>query len=138
MNHEFNKLNTLNAEKPLILIVEDNDDLRSFLYDIFSEKYQVIEAENGKKGMEFALEFRPELIITDYFMPVMDGMEMCKKLKSDNQTSHIPLLMLSSIMNNELKLKSIEIGIEDYIQKPFNIESLMLTIQNIIGQVRCI
>jgi len=132
MRDVFNIPDDFNSDKPLILVVEDNEDFRSILYDIFSENYQILEAENGMEGIKKALEYKPELIITDYLMPVIDGMEMCRKLKENTQTSHIPLLMLSSVVSNELKMKSLQIGVDEYIDKAFNIESLKYKVQGIL------
>jgi len=119
------------SDFPVLLIVEDNDDVRSILRDSMADIYHVVEAENGEKGLELAQKLVPELIISDLMMPVMDGMEMCKALKTDIRTSHIPILMLTAKVSDEAKIQSLQIGIEDYITKPFNMETLLLKVQNI-------
>jgi len=119
---------------PLVLVVEDNPDLRVFLRDCLKENYRVIEAANGAKGLEMARKQMPDLIISDIMMPVMDGMEMCKRLKSELITSHIPIILLTAKISEETKLMGLQIGIDDYITKPFNLEELLLKIRNIANQ----
>lgn len=126
----------INTQLPLLLLVEDNDDVRSILRDILKNLYQIVEAENGQVGLEKAQNLVPDLIISDLMMPVMDGMEMCKALKTDIRTSHIPILMLTAKVSDEAKIQSLLIGIEDYITKPFNMEALILKVQNIKNRQR--
>ena len=118
-------------ELPVLLIVDDNDDVRSILRDSLENIYYVVEAENGQKGLELAQKLGPELIISDLMMPVMDGMEMSRALKADIRTSHIPILMLTAKVSDETKIQSLQVGIEDYITKPFNMETLLLKVQNV-------
>jgi signal transduction histidine kinase/ligand-binding sensor domain-containing protein/DNA-binding response OmpR family regulator len=125
------KLPKVSSSLSTLLIVEDNDDLRTILNDSLSELYQVIEAPNGKIGLEMALANVPDLIITDLMMPLMDGLEMSKTLREDLRTSHIPILLLTAKVSDEVKMSSLKIGIEDYITKPFNMDSLMLKVRNI-------
>ncbi len=135
-NPYIHKNETINPDLPTLLLVEDNEDVRTILRDILTEIYQIVEAENGQSGLEKAQELVPDLIISDLMMPVMDGMEMCKALKTDIRTSHIPILMLTAKMSDEAKMQSLQIGIEDYITKPFNMESLLLKVQNIKNRQR--
>ncbi len=135
-NPYVHKNEIINPNLPVLLLVEDNEDVRTILRDILIEIYQIVEAENGQLGLEKAQDIVPDLIISDLMMPVMDGMEMCKALKGDIRTSHIPILMLTAKMSDEAKMQSLQIGIEDYITKPFNMESLLLKVQNIKNRQR--
>lgn len=119
-------------ELPAILIVEDNLELRNFIKSIFSTSYKVLEAENGKQGLEIAKEQLPDLIISDVMMPVMDGIQMCKKIKSSVNTSHIPLILLTARTSETFKLEGLELGADDYITKPFDARVLKLKVNNLV------
>lgn len=123
-------------ETPLILIVEDNDDLRFFIKDNLKEEYQILEAPNGEEGLAIANEFIPDLVISDLMMPKMDGLAFCRELKIDKPTSHIPVILLTARANVETKLEGLETGADDYITKPFNIDELMVRVKNLISQRR--
>jgi len=123
-----------NPNLPYLLIVDDNDDVRTLLKDSFWDSYEIVEAENGVDGLEMAQELLPEIIITDLMMPLMDGIEMSKALKEDIRTSHIPIILLTAKVSDEVKLTSLKIGIDDYITKPFNMETLLLKVNNIKKQ----
>ncbi len=125
---------TSGGDNPLILIVEDNSDLRHFLTLVLSPFYKVVEAANGKDGLKKAYEFIPDLIISDIIMPEMDGVEMVQVLKNELSTSHIPIILLTSLSSADNKLKGLAIGADDYITKPFNEDILLLKISNIIRQ----
>ncbi len=125
---EMNKDNSKNT----ILVVEDNDELRNFLYSVFSDEFRTIIAENGETGFEKALQYQPDMIVTDLVMPQMDGIEMVKKLQDNADTCHIPIVMMSSKDSVESRNEGFELGIEDYIVKPFSANTLKIRIQNII------
>jgi signal transduction histidine kinase/ligand-binding sensor domain-containing protein/DNA-binding response OmpR family regulator len=117
---------------PLILFVEDEHDVQSYLKDIFVDKFKVISAYNGDDGYKKAMEFIPDLIISDIIMPKMDGYQLCEKLKSDEQTSHIPVILLTVKSEAEQKLKGIKLGADDYLPKPFNSEELLVRVYNLL------
>jgi signal transduction histidine kinase/DNA-binding response OmpR family regulator len=122
------------SSKPSVLIVEDNDDLRKFIKDNVGSQYSVLEAENGKTGLDKALELIPDLIISDVKMPEMDGIELCKKIKTDEKTSHIPFILLTARSTLGNKLEGLETGADDYITKPFQISELQVRVNNLIEQ----
>ena len=122
--------------KPVILLIEDNFDFRSFMRETLEESYDVKEAADGVEGYELVHKVIPDMIISDVMMPRMDGLEMCKKLKSDIRTSHIPLILLTARTADEDKIKGLEIGADDYITKPFNMDLLLLRIQNLVEKRR--
>jgi signal transduction histidine kinase/DNA-binding response OmpR family regulator len=123
-----------NKEKPVILIVEDNRDLRKYISNNLLNAYQIIDAENGREGLNKAIENIPDLVISDLMMPEMNGMEMCDGLKKDTRTNHIPLIMLTAKADRESKLGSLETGADDYIIKPFDAGELQVRVKNLIEQ----
>jgi DNA-binding response OmpR family regulator len=116
----------------IILIVEDDHDLRAYLKKCLKSNYLVIEAQNGRDGLKKATDKLPDIIITDVMMPEMDGIEMCKKLKTNHETSHIPILMLTAKTAQEQEKEGLDAGAFDYITKPFNTQSLLKKIDNIV------
>jgi len=119
-------------ETPLLLIVEDNKELQDYLVTFFSYDYRILTANNGKEGLEQAIKNIPSIIISDLMMPKMNGIEMCKKLKTDINTSHIPILILTAKAGLENEKEGLETGADEFILKPFNIEVLKLRLDNII------
>lgn len=122
------------TEKPIVLIIEDNADVRQHISENFKKEFIVKQAIDGKKGMEKAIAFIPDLIISDIKMPEMDGVELCKKLKTDERTSHIPIILLTAKAEVENKIEGLETGADDYITKPFNIKELLSRSRNLIEQ----
>ena len=122
----------VDKSKPLILIVEDNYDLRNFMLHSLNQEYRMIGAENGKEGFELAKKYTPDLIISDIMMPVMDGLELCSRLKKELHTSHIPVILLTAKVMIEHWIEGLETGADDYIPKPFNLQVLQARIQNLI------
>jgi signal transduction histidine kinase/ligand-binding sensor domain-containing protein/DNA-binding response OmpR family regulator len=116
-----------------VLLVEDNDELRKFLCDIFKDKYRIFSAENGKIALGIAQKEYPDLIISDVMMPVMDGFELCKKIKGDFSTCHIPMILLTAKTGTDDKMEGYDMGADFYIEKPFNAQMLEIQVQNIIN-----
>lgn len=119
--------------KPLILIVEDNEDFRFYLKDNLKHSYSVIEAANGEDGWNKALTHRPTLIVTDIMMPGLNGLDFCKMVKSDERLSQIPVILLTARSDDAQFLEGFEAGADDYIPKPFNFQVLESRIRNLIS-----
>jgi len=119
-------------ETESILIVEDDHDLRAYLKNCLKSNYLVIESQNGVDGLKKATEKMPDIIISDVMMPEMDGIELCRKLKANEETSHIPILLLTAKTAPEYEKEGLDAGAFDYIAKPFNTQSLLKKIDNII------
>ncbi len=128
-----NVANHLGTKKKYkILIVEDNYELRSFLFDNLKSKYTIFEAANGKKGLEIVYSQFPDLVISDVMMPLMNGIELCKAIKTDIKISHIPIIILTVLNTIDNQIEGFEIGADDYVTKPFNLNLLEARIFNLI------
>lgn len=123
-------------EELSILIVEDNDQMREFLRNVLRKQFKVIEAENGKVGLETAIRELPNFILTDVMMPEMDGIEMTRKLRLEESTSHIPIILLTAKTDLQSKIECMKIGANDYITKPFSMDYLEVRIKNILDERR--
>jgi len=123
------------ARKYRLLVVEDNEDIRLFLRQSLESEYEIAEAGDGKSGLELALENPPDLVISDVAMPEMDGIELCRSLKTNLLTSHIPVILLTARTSLIFKIDGLETGADDYITKPFNLHLLRLRMRNLI-QIR--
>lgn len=117
---------------PTLLIIDDNEDFCSFIKTLFIDDYRISIANDGKEGCSLVLELLPDIILCDVMMPIMDGYEVCRKIKGDIRTSHIPIILLTAKSSEENKYSGIEAGADDYILKPFNIDMLKLKIAKII------
>ncbi|MDP4208213.1 MAG: response regulator [Bacteroidota bacterium] len=117
-----------------LLIVEDNAEFRTFLQDELACKYQIVIAENGKKGLEKVRTEHPDLVISDVMMPEMSGTEFCKTLKNDIRISHIPVILLTAKASDQAQIEGFEVGADAYITKPFNMDILQLRIDHLIEQ----
>jgi signal transduction histidine kinase/ligand-binding sensor domain-containing protein/DNA-binding response OmpR family regulator len=124
-------LNTDNNQ-PIALLVEDNRDVRDYLNERLSEQYRVITAENGQEGFEKAVENIPDVIVSDVMMPVMDGFELCRTLKADERTSHIPVILLTARAEDESRVEGYEMGADGFIPKPFQMARLEARMRNLI------
>ncbi len=118
---------------PSILLIEDNDDFRFYLKENLRLQYKVFEATNGLEGWQKALSVHPCLIVSDISMPHMDGIELCKKIKADKRTSHIPVILLTALTEEKNQIKGLKTGASDYITKPFNFEVLNAKIKNLLA-----
>lgn len=116
-----------------VLVVEDNEDLRKYLVDSLSPIFNVIFAANGKEGIEMALDNIPDIIVSDVMMPVADGIELCRVLKSDMRTSHIPIILLTARTASLYKLQGFETGADEYLTKPFRMDELKIRIKNLLN-----
>ncbi len=119
---------------PNVLLVEDNADMRHFITEQLIKFYRVTTAVNGEAGLKKAITDAPDLIITDLMMPKMDGIELCKKLKTEVHTSHIPVIMLTAKAGQDNKIEGLETGADDYLTKPFDGKELLVRTKNLIEQ----
>jgi len=115
-----------------ILVVEDNREIREFLVDFLKKRFKIVEAEDGMQGLALAQERIPDLIISDVMMPNMDGYEMCKLIKEDEKTNHIPVILLTANAQTEQRIEGLKAGADSYIPKPFHLEHLMTRIQKLV------
>lgn len=122
----------MKSEKPIVLVVEDNEELRAFLVESLSDNWQVISEENGKQGWELALAELPDFIISDLMMPVMDGYELCSRIKGDPRTGHIGFILLSARAAHESRLAGLKKGADEYLTKPFHLDELEQRLQNLL------
>lgn len=118
--------------KPLLLVIDDNADIRRMIAELLKDEYRIIEAADGKKGISMASKYVPDLIICDVMMPVMDGMECCRRIKNEMNTSHIPVLMLTACSMDEQRIQGYESGADGYLAKPFNSTMLRMRCRNLI------
>lgn len=128
-----NNNETNHTKDQTILIVEDNPDLRNYLIDKLKKDFTIVEAKDGQEGMDKALENLPDFVISDVMMPVMDGIELCRKLKTDIRTSHIPIILLTARTASIYKMEGFETGADDYLTKPFRLDELKIRMKNILN-----
>jgi len=132
--HDASENPTSKDKKLKLLVVDDHAEFRNFLFNELSEKYAVVTASDGKEGLQKARAEQPDLIVTDVMMPVMSGTELCRALKSDVGISHIPVILLTAKTSDEAQIEGFEAGADAYLPKPFNMEILLLRIENLLEQ----
>ena len=119
-----------------LLIIEDNADMLHFLASYFSPKYNVYTATNGEEGLRLLAKYSIQLVVSDVMMPVMDGYELCRRIKSDINTSHIPIILLTARSDSSDMLRGYKCGAEAYVMKPFDPQMLDMQVANIINTQR--
>ncbi|MFC0772174.1 hybrid sensor histidine kinase/response regulator transcription factor [Terrimonas alba] len=122
------------GKKKTIIVVEDNEDIRFYLKDNLKGQYHVEEATNGKEGWEKIKLLNPDLVVSDIMMPLMDGVELARKIKTETLTAHIPVILLTAMGSEEKQLEGLKAGVNDYITKPFTFEILASRIRNLLAQ----
>lgn len=127
--HEIVELSA--DEAPILLIVDDNEEIRSVIKNLFVDKYHIEFAKDGNEGLNKALELQPDIIIADVKMPVLSGFEMCKKLKRNINTSHIPIAIVTALVADDDQVKGFECGADSYITKPFSSKTLIARIESL-------
>lgn len=133
-NNSYKVAQVPDNSKPSLLLIEDNEDFRFYLKDNLKDSYHVLDAINGMEGWRQILTHVPDLVVSDIMMPEVSGIELCKKIKNDPRTSHIPVILLTARHADEQRLEGFQSGADDYITKPFSFEILELRIRNLISQ----
>ena len=126
---------TGSVRKPILLLVDDSDDFREFMRDLLSD-YTVVEAVNGQDAWNKIIDHRPDIILSDVMMPVMDGNELCRQVKENDETASIPFVMLTARLADEHRKEGLMSGADEYITKPFNIDMLNLRLRNLLNLVK--
>ncbi len=121
-------------EVNIILVVEDNSDMLAYINEQLSDAYQIIEAEDGQEGLKKSIDQIPDLIISDVMMPKMDGYQLCEKIKTEECTSHIPVILLTAKSSGDSKVEGLQLGADDYLIKPFDSQELRVRVKNLIEQ----
>ncbi|SEW54052.1 response regulator transcription factor [Chitinophaga arvensicola] len=119
--------------KPLILLVDDNEEILSFIADDLEDKYKILTARDGQAALQLLQEHPVQLVISDVMMPVMDGFELCRVIKSDFVSSHIPVILLTARNTLQSKIEGLELGADAYIEKPFSPEYLQVQVANLLS-----
>jgi signal transduction histidine kinase/DNA-binding response OmpR family regulator len=122
----------VDGQLPTALVVEDNTDLRDFITESINDQYQVISAANGSQGIKLACDHIPDIIISDVMMPGINGYELCQTLKSDQKTSHIPIILLTAKAGHDNKLEGLDRGADAYVTKPFDTKELIIRMKNLV------
>jgi signal transduction histidine kinase/AraC-like DNA-binding protein/ligand-binding sensor domain-containing protein len=131
-DHNLLDDDVINKNAAKVLIVEDNQDMRAFIRDEFKAEFMMYEAKDGVEGFKKAVKYTPDIIISDVMMPYMDGLQFCSQIKSDERTSHIPVILLTARSSVSDKIKGLEAKADDYVAKPFHSQELKLRVQNLI------
>ena len=129
---EYPQETTLDTGKPILLIVEDNEEIQKYISESFADSFEVLTAYNGEEGKQQALNRIPDIVVSDIMMPVMDGITLCRQLKEDVQTSHIPVILLTAKDSLQDKEEGYEVGADSYLTKPFSASLLRSRINNLL------
>lgn len=133
----FNNYNKITSKmKPCIVIVDDDDEIRQYLEEVFAKEYNIYTSDNGKEALQYILKEKPDVVLSDIIMPLMDGISMTKKIKANINTNDIPIILLSAKNSIQDKLEALGTEADAYFEKPFNIEILKYTVSNFISNRR--
>lgn len=133
-NNQPQSINSSGVQNEIILVVEDNEDVRNYIRQVLEPGYRVLTAQHGEQGFSVAEKEIPDLIITDVMMPEMDGFQFCNKIRNNEKTSHIPLVILTAKAGFEDKMEGLESGVDAYITKPFKAKELEVQVKNLLKQ----
>ncbi|WP_332369383.1 ATP-binding protein [Spirosoma telluris] len=122
------------VDAPTLLIIDDNTDIRTYVRSIFEVDYQIVEAEDGQLGLERATQLIPDLVICDLMMPRLDGFGFCRRLKTQESTSHIPVIMLTAKATIQDRIEGFELGADEYLTKPFNLDEIRVRVRNLLDK----
>ncbi|HLG40929.1 MAG TPA: DNA-binding response regulator, partial [Chitinophagaceae bacterium] len=128
-----NTKGTSALEKPIVLLIDDHEDFLNYLSDNLKSYYRIAGASDGKQGWQKILASHPQVIVTDINMPEMDGITLCRKIRSDKRTSHIPIILLTALTGDANQLTGLNTGANDYLTKPFNFDILNIKIRNLLS-----
>jgi signal transduction histidine kinase/DNA-binding response OmpR family regulator len=131
-NIKATDIETHHQERDIVLVVEDDRDMRNLVITLLGRTFTVVEAKNGREGIDIAQKIIPDIIISDIIMPKLDGIRLCRDLKNNINTSHIPIILLTARASEEDVIRGLEAGADDYITKPFNIKMLLTRVKNLI------
>lgn len=132
LSQKVDSAQVIQQEKQILLIVEDHTEMRAFIREIFEGTFQVIEADRGETGLEMALTYLPDVVITDWMMPGMSGVNLCKAIRKNAKTSHIPVVILTSKSSQESQIEGMQSGADDFISKPFHADILELRVAKLL------
>lgn len=129
---ELPALGTINQEKPILMVVDDHAEMRAFIGGIFESRFQIIYSDRGEDALEKAYAFLPDLVITDWMMPGMSGINLCRALRQNAKTSHIPIVILTSKSSQESQIEGMQSGADDFVSKPFNADLLEIRVNSLL------
>lgn len=129
---ELPSLSAIEQEKPILLVVDDHSEMREFIGGIFDSRFQVIHADRGEDGLEKANTYLPDLVITDWMMPGMSGINLCRALRQNAKTNHIPIVILTSKSSQESQIEGMQSGADDFVSKPFNADILEIRVNTLL------